>query len=81
MRTAIPVLILTCVTAARLTASTSDALAIDAAIQARHLPFGTILDPIFTSAASTTIQGYTPLRRFRPFGPARTSPPSRFATR
>src|SRR5437588_404186 len=40
-------------------AAESDALAISANIQARHLPFGTILDPIFASAASDQIAGYT----------------------
>ncbi len=42
-----------------LAAAESDALAIDAAILARHLPFGTILDPIYTSSSSTQIAGYT----------------------
>ncbi|MEI9972303.1 MAG: hypothetical protein WDO73_09775 [Ignavibacteriota bacterium] len=42
-----------------LPASQADALAIDAAIQARHLPFGTILDPIYTSSTTTDITGYT----------------------
>jgi hypothetical protein len=37
----------------------SDALAIDATIQARHLPFGGILDPIFASPTSDDIAGYT----------------------
>ncbi len=36
-----------------------DALAISAAIQARHLPFGTILDPIFAGPDSNDIVGYT----------------------
>lgn len=36
-----------------------DALAISASIQARHLPFGAILDPIYDSATSTQIIGYT----------------------
>jgi hypothetical protein len=40
-------------------AGESQALAISANIQARHLPFGTILDPIFASAASDQIVGYT----------------------
>ncbi len=35
------------------------AVAISANIQAKHLPFGTILDPIFASPASETIVGYT----------------------
>jgi hypothetical protein len=37
----------------------TDALAISANIQARHLPFGTVLDPIFSSPASNDIVGYT----------------------
>jgi hypothetical protein len=37
----------------------SDALAIDATIQSRHVPFGGILDPIFASSTSETITGYT----------------------
>jgi hypothetical protein len=37
----------------------SDALSIDAVIQSRHLPFGGILDPIFSSSTSQTITGYT----------------------
>ena len=40
-------------------AAESDALAIDANIQAIHIPFGTILDPIFPSPTSTQIIGYT----------------------
>jgi hypothetical protein len=36
-----------------------DALAISARIQARHLPFGTIADPIFASSTSEEITGYT----------------------
>ncbi len=40
-------------------ASESDALAIDARILAVHLPFGTILDPIYSASNSTTIVGYT----------------------
>lgn len=42
-----------------LVASEADALAIEAGIQARHLPFGTILDPINASSSSTQIVGYT----------------------
>src|SRR5665213_119610 len=37
----------------------SDALAIDATIQARHVPFGGILDPIFATSSSQAITGYT----------------------
>src|SRR5438093_34333 len=40
-------------------ASEADALAISANIQARHLPFGTILDPILASSTSNQIIGYT----------------------
>ncbi len=40
-------------------ASEADALAISANIQAKHLPFGTILDPIYASSTSNQIVGYT----------------------
>jgi uncharacterized protein (TIGR03437 family) len=40
-------------------ASEADAVAISAAIRARHFPFGTILDPIYTSPTSTQTVGYT----------------------
>jgi uncharacterized protein (TIGR03437 family) len=40
-------------------ASEADALAISANIQASHLPFGTILDPIYASVSSHQIIGYT----------------------
>ena len=40
-------------------ASESDALAIDANIQALHLPFGTVMDPIYASSTSSQIVGYT----------------------
>jgi len=40
-------------------AAEADALAIETSIQARHLPFGTILDPIYASATSAEIVGYT----------------------
>lgn len=36
-----------------------DALAIDATLQARHVPFGTVLNPIFASGSSSQIVGYT----------------------
>src|SRR5580698_6016094 len=36
-----------------------DALAISTTIQARHVPFGTILDPIFAAADSGQIVDYT----------------------
>src|SRR5215469_9518242 len=42
-----------------LLASEAAALAIDAAILARHMPFGTILSPIYASSASAEIIGYT----------------------
>ena len=37
----------------------ADALALSANIQARHMPFGTILDPFYASATSDQITGYT----------------------
>jgi uncharacterized protein (TIGR03437 family) len=40
-------------------AAEADALAISAGIQARHMPFGTILDPMYASPASNQIAGYT----------------------
>jgi uncharacterized protein (TIGR03437 family) len=40
-------------------AAEADALAITANIQARHVPFGTILDPIFALTDSDQIAGYT----------------------
>lgn len=40
-------------------AAESDALAIDANIRARHLPFGTILDPICLTPSSPQITNYT----------------------
>jgi uncharacterized protein (TIGR03437 family) len=40
-------------------AAEADALAINANIQARHLPYGAILDPIFTLTNSDQIAGYT----------------------
>ena len=39
--------------------SEADALAISANIQASHLPFGTVLDPIYASPASDQVIGYT----------------------
>lgn len=54
-----PLVVCALVPALPLAASEADALAIDAAIAARHMPFGTILDPIYTSSTSTTIAGYT----------------------
>jgi hypothetical protein len=40
-------------------ASDAEAIAISANIQARHLPWGTIVDPFYVSATSETITGYT----------------------
>jgi uncharacterized protein (TIGR03437 family) len=50
---------LSCVCALRAFASESDALAISANIRAKHIPFGTILDPIYASPTSDQIIGYT----------------------
>ena len=36
-----------------------DAVALSASIQARHMPFGTVLDPFYASAESDQITGYT----------------------
>src|SRR5215471_2382174 len=51
------ILLLICTLSA--TAAESDALAISANIQARHIPFATILDPIYASSTSSQIIGYT----------------------
>jgi uncharacterized protein (TIGR03437 family) len=40
-------------------AAERDALAIEANIQARHIPFATLLDPIYASPSSNQIVGYT----------------------
>ncbi|HEY1492987.1 MAG TPA: hypothetical protein VGF49_00530 [Candidatus Solibacter sp.] len=40
-------------------ASVADALAISANIQARHMPYGTLLDPIYASPTSDQIVAYT----------------------
>src|SRR5580700_1943077 len=40
-------------------ASESDALAISSAIQARHLPYGTIIDPVYAAPDSDQIVSYT----------------------
>ena len=40
-------------------ASEADAIAISQNIRARHMPFGTILDPIFAAPDSDEIIGYT----------------------
>ena len=52
----LPVLILLCFS---LRAGESDALAIDATIQARHVPYGTVLNPIFAAPGSQQIVNYT----------------------
>jgi len=57
-RSALPILFL--VFAFRSTlASEADALAISSNIQARHLPYGTILDPVYAAPDSDQIVGYT----------------------
>jgi uncharacterized protein (TIGR03437 family) len=40
-------------------ASDADAIAISSTIRARHMPFGTILDPIYASSTGNQIIGYT----------------------
>lgn len=40
-------------------AAESDALAIDANIQARHIPYVSVLDPVYAAANSDQITGYT----------------------
>jgi len=52
-------LVILCSIALPAAASEADALAISAAIQARHMPFGTITDPVYASATSNQIVGYT----------------------
>ncbi len=42
-----------------LMAAESDAVALAVNVRARHMPFGTVLDPIFASSASDQIIGYT----------------------
>ena len=44
---------------ALLSASEADALAISQVIQARHLPYGTVMDPVYDSATGNTIVDYT----------------------
>ena len=51
--------LLLCFIGLYLHAAEPDALAISANIQAKHLPFGTVLDPMYASTASTQITGYT----------------------
>src|SRR5207249_1522445 len=40
-------------------AAEADALAISAIIRARHFPFATVLDPVFSAGDSDQIVGYT----------------------
>jgi hypothetical protein len=40
-------------------AGESDALSIDAVLQGRHVPYGTVLNPIFAAPGSAQIAGYT----------------------
>jgi uncharacterized protein (TIGR03437 family) len=40
-------------------ATEADALAIDAVIQGRHMPYAGVLDPVFASATSEQVTGYT----------------------
>lgn len=42
---------------AQVNAAEPDAVAISANIQARHLPFGTVLDPFYASATNEQITG------------------------
>jgi len=58
-RYALGISILFLVPAFQLAASEADALAISAKIQARFLPFGTILEPIYASPTSDQIIDYT----------------------
>jgi uncharacterized protein (TIGR03437 family) len=48
-----------CITGCPAWASESDAIAISANIRARHMPFGTVLDPVFNAPDSFQITGYT----------------------
>ncbi len=51
--------ILFCAFALNVQAGEAEAIAISANIQARHFPFGTVLDPVFTGPASEQISTYT----------------------
>ncbi len=51
--------ILTALLAFALPAAEVDALAIDSNLRVRHMPFRTLLDPIFSSSSSNNITGYT----------------------
>lgn len=57
MRSAVLALAFVC--AINAAANDADAIAISANIQARHFPFGTVVDPIYASASSDEITGYT----------------------
>jgi uncharacterized protein (TIGR03437 family) len=48
-----------CLTAALAFGAESHALGISANIQAKHVPFGAILDPVYASSASNQIVGYS----------------------
>ena len=60
-----------------------DALAISANIQARHTPFGTVLDPFYACASSDQITGFTRCGDSaiwtppRPSGTVSPAPPTR----
>jgi hypothetical protein len=58
-RFAIAVIILFTLFAGSALASEADAIAISQNIRARHMPFGTILDPVFATPGSEEIVGYT----------------------
>src|SRR5215510_1274348 len=58
-RFAIAVIILSTLFVGSALASEADAIAISQNIRARHMPFGTILDPIFAAPDSDQIVGYT----------------------
>src|SRR5262245_47943545 len=58
-RIAIAVIVLSTLFSGSALASEADALAISQNIRARHMPFGTILDPIFATPDSDEIVGYT----------------------
>ncbi|HLX44238.1 MAG TPA: hypothetical protein VKR43_12425 [Bryobacteraceae bacterium] len=55
----IPAFLIVCALCSSARASEADALAISANIRAVHLPFGTILNPIYASPTGTQIAGYT----------------------
>jgi uncharacterized protein (TIGR03437 family) len=51
--------ILFCILATGARAGEAEAIAISSNIQARHLPFGAVLDPVFTTSSSDQIATYT----------------------